>query len=434
MAIYFGTDGIRGIVNLDLTADLAIKCGNSLTQEKQAPKVLIGWDTRVSCTYLANAFACGVMAGGGSVSYVGIIPTAGIAYLTKTLKYDYGVMISASHNPKEYNGIKIFDACGFKLGDLREMQLERHFCRTNIVNSCDVGSANWQENFKKYYQKYLFSLCDNFKDLKIVIDGSNGASFKIAPNVFRLAGAQVFAINCHNDGLKINDNCGSLHIEKLQKSVKKFKADIGFAFDGDADRIIAVDKTGKVIDGDMILFLLAWYFKLKGEKLDKIVGTSHTNLGIEKSLNEMGIELLRADIGDKYVLALMQEKNVQLGGEQSGHIIIGNLATTGDGIIASIMLCNLLVRQKEKFYNLLNIYLYEQVNINVKVADKLKVLNSEELNKLVGEIRRNIYPFGRVFVRASGTEPVIRIMVEHKEKEIALEMANKIKIAVENLI
>lgn len=428
MGLFFGTDGLRGRVNEDLTQNIAFKIGNALSILKENPTVLIGCDTRVSNTYLTLAVANGAMSGGAHVIDVGVVPTAGIAYITKKIKADYGIVISASHNSGEYNGIKVFNSEGYKLSDKEEERIERCFIREKINDFPNIGTYVQDFNLAKLYKKYLVGASENtFKGKTIVLDGAYGAAHRIAPEVFRKLGASVIAANCVNDGLKINDNCGALYPENLIKRVFRYKADMGFAFDGDADRLIAVDEKGKIIDGDMIIFGLAKYLKSQGKlKSNTVVGTSHTNMAIEEDLKNEGINLIRTDIGDKYVLAKLIEKDLSLGGEQSGHVILKDLATTGDGILTAIIVANMIIEQKTTMSEAFEIELYPQVNKNIIVDDKFRVMNSEELGKEVARYNLELSGKGRLMIRASGTEPKIRVMVESKDKALNEEIASAI--------
>ena len=373
MGLFFGTDGLRGKVNEDLSFNIAYKIGNALSILKENPTVLIGSDTRISNTYLTLAVASGAMSGGAKVMDVGVIPTAGVAYLTRKIKADYGIVISASHNSGEYNGIKIFNSDGYKLSDKEEERIERCFIREKVNAFPDIGTYEQNFNLSKLYKNYLVKASENsLKGLTVVLDGAYGASHRIAPDVFRKLGASVIAANCVNDGKKINENCGALYPENLVKRVFRYKADVGFAFDGDSDRLIAVDEKGNIIDGDMIIYGLAKYLKKQGKlKKDAVVGTSHTNMAIEEDLASEGIELIRTDIGDKYVLSKLIEKDLSLGGEQSGHVIIKDYATTGDGILTAIIVANMIIKEKVTMSEALKIDLYPQVNKNVVVEDKL---------------------------------------------------------------
>ncbi len=428
MGLFFGTDGLRGRVNEDLTQTIAYKIGNALSILKENPTIIIGSDTRVSNTYLTLGVASGAMSGGARVIDVGVVPTAGIAYLTKKYGADYGIVISASHNSGEYNGIKVFNSDGYKLSDKEEERIERCFIREKINDFPNIGAYEQDFNLVKPYKKFLIDASEHRLDgLTIVVDGAYGAAHRIAPDVFRKLGANVIAANCVNDGLKINENCGALYPENLVKRVFRYKADMGFAFDGDSDRLIAVDENGKIIDGDMIIWGLAKYFKKIGRlNSNTVVGTSHTNMAIEEDLKREGINLIRTDIGDKYVLAKLIEKNLTLGGEQSGHIIIKDLATTGDGILAAIILANMVINEKTTLSQALKIDLYPQVNKNVVVEDKFRIMNNEELGKAVAKFNAELSGGGRIMIRASGTEPKIRVMVESKNKAENEDIANSI--------
>lgn len=433
MGIFFGTDGLRGKVNEELTYDIAYKIGNALSILKENPTVIIGSDTRISNTYLTLGVASGAMSGGAKVIDIGVCPTAGIAYITKYLNADYGVVISASHNSGEYNGVKVFNGEGYKLSDKEEELIERCFIREKINDCFNVGNFVQDFNLVKLYKKFLIKSSEHsLKGKTIVLDCAYGASHRIAPDVFRKLGANVIASNSTNEGDKINKNCGALYPENLVKKVFRYKADMGFAFDGDADRLIAVDEKGNVIDGDMIIYGLAKYFKKIGKlKHNTVVGTSHTNMAIEQDLKECGIELIRTDIGDKYVLAKLVERNLSLGGEQSGHIILKDLSTTGDGILSAITVANMIINEQTTMSNALKIDLYPQTNKNVVVEDKFRIMNSEELSEEIAKRKSLLSGKGRLMIRASGTEPKIRVMVESEDgdlnEKIAEEIVNVIK-------
>ena len=432
MGLFFGTDGLRGKVNEELTFDIAYKIGNALSILKEKPTIIVGSDTRISNSYLTLGVASGAMSGGARVIDIGVVPTAGIAYITKKVGADYGIVISASHNSGEYNGIKVFNAEGYKLGDKEEERIERCFIREKI-NDCDnIGTYEQDFNLSKLYKKYLINASEySLKGKTIVLDCAYGASHRIAPEVFRKLGANVIAANATNDGKKINQNCGALYPENLIRRVFRYKADMGFAFDGDSDRLIAVDEKGGIIDGDMIIYGLAKYFKKSGKLAhDTVVGTSHTNMAIEEDLKNEGIDLIRTDIGDKYVLAKLLEKGLSLGGEQSGHVILKDLATTGDGILTAIVVANMIIGENTTMSNALSIDLYPQVNKNVVVKDKFRIMNSEELSREIAKYNAHLNGKGRLMIRASGTEPKIRVMVESKDKEINEKIAN----AISNLI
>lgn len=435
MGIFFGTDGIRGKVNDDLSFDVAYKCGNALAFKYPGSKILIGRDTRKSGSLITLGFSSGAINGGLDVVDVGVCPTAGISYLTKKLGYDFGVVISASHNPAEFNGIKIFDKEGVKLGDKREEELEKCFLKTTIVDNDNLGSYSYQPRLVINYEEFLAqSINNSLKGLTIVLDCSNGASYKLAPAVFRDNGAKIIATYCKPDGLNINKDCGSLHIHRLQKYVKKYNANMGFAFDGDSDRVIAVDENGNVVDGDMIIYMLGIdYQKLNKLNPAIVVGTTHTNMGIEKALNEKGIELIRTNIGDKYVGAKLTEKNLLIGGEQSGHIFLKDKLSTGDGILTALHIASVCAREKRKLSSFFDYEPYEQCNINVKVRDKMKVINSEILTINRENEEKNLSEDGRIMIRLSGTEPFVRIMVESKNQEISSTVAKRLAEIVKKI-
>ena len=435
MGLFFGTDGLRGKVNEDLTFDVAYKVGNALSILKENPTVLIGSDTRISNTYLTLGVASGAMSGGAKVIDAGVVPTAGIAYLTKKIKADYGVVISASHNSGEYNGIKIFNSDGYKLGDKEEERIERCFIHEKTNDFPDIGEFTQDLTLIKDYRDFLIKACKRpLTGKTIVLDCAYGAAHRVAPEVFRKLGANVVAANAVKDGLKINEKCGALHPENLVKRVFRYKADMGFAFDGDADRLIAVDDKGNVIDGDMVICALAKYLKSVGRlKSDTAVGTSHTNMAIEEELNKSGITLLRTDIGDKYVLAKMLEKDLSIGGEQSGHIILKDLATTGDGILTAIEIANMLMEKGTKMSEEFGVELFPQANVNVIVEDKFRVMNSEELSRETVKWSRELEGKGRLMIRASGTEPKIRIMVESRDKDLNDRIAKSIASLIKNI-
>lgn len=431
MGVYFGTDGIRGVVNNDLTFDTMYKCGNALTQLREKPTILIGRDTRNSGDMVSLAVASGAIIGGAKVIDVGVIPTAGVAYLTKVLECDYGIMISASHNPPEFNGIKIFDSNGYKLQDDAEYSIERKFIKTNIKDNSDIGTYSFAPSYVNCYIDYLVSLGARLDGLKVVIDGSNGASFSIAPKVFKMLGAKVYATNCKNNGDKINVNAGSLYPEILKRNVLKYKADIGFAFDGDADRIVAIDGNGEIYDGDKLIYILTKYFVKAGEDIKQVVGTALTNMGIERALNDISVRLIRADVGDKYVLAEMIKNDCILGGEQSGHIIALEYATTGDGLLAAVILSK-IVKQSGNLSDIFDVEMYPQYSTNIVVSDKLRIINSEALAIAIRQ-EQEALKSGRILVRASGTEPKIRIMVECDDILVAKTVATRIETIVKKI-
>lgn len=435
MGLFFGTDGLRGKVNEDLTFNTGYKVGNALSILKNKPTILIGSDTRISNTYLTLAVASGAMSGGAKVIDAGVVPTAGVAYLTKYIKADYGVVISASHNGGEYNGIKVFNSEGYKLGDKEEERIERCFIHEKTNDFPDIGVYEQNFNLVKIYKEFLIKSSKNsLKGKTIVLDCAYGAAHRIAPDVFRKLGANVIAANSTLDGLKINKNCGALYPENLIRRMERYKADMGFAFDGDSDRLIAVDEKGNIIDGDMIIYALAKFLKKQGKlKSDTVVGTSHTNMAIEEGLKKESIDLIRTDIGDKYVLSKLLEKNLSLGGEQSGHIILKDVSTTGDGILSAIAVADMVIDEKKTLSEAAFVELYPQVNKNVIVKDKFRIMNNEELAAEVAKRNLELNLKGRLMLRASGTEPKIRVMVESKDKALNEKIANSIVSIVKRI-
>ena len=422
MAIYFGTDGIRGVANVQITPDLATRCGNALAQ-MGAKKVLLGRDTRRSGDMLACGLGAGLCSGGCNVVDVGVLPTPAVAYLTKKYGCDFGIVISASHNPPEYNGIKIFSSQGTKLCDQKEQVVESLMATNSLVSSENIGRYVHCDGIADYCSFLCECANASLRGLKVALDCSNGATGKSAKRVFEQLGAKVFAFFNNNDGKDINCGCGSTNPQTLSQKVLELGCNVGFCFDGDGDRVLAVDENGTVVDGDKILYILAKDMASKGQLKDNgVVGTFHTNMGIEQELNKLGITLFRSDVGDKYVSNLMRLKGLSLGGEQSGHIVVGDFLGTGDGTLVALLLCKLV--QTQKLSKLAKADLFEQVNCDVVVKDKMHVINSDSLWQ---EIKKQTACFdGRVMVRASGTEPKIRVLAESKNKYLSTQVAQSI--------
>lgn len=415
MGIYFGTDGFRGVYGETISPEIAYKVGNSLGSLCCKKKVIIGRDTRRSGSLLSLSFASGIMSHGIDVVDIGIAPTPVIAYLAKTLQFDYGIVISASHNPRQYNGIKIFNSEGFKISEELEATIERKILYSTELGSDKVGRYLSRPRLIKKYKENILSHFSNLDGLKIVLDIANGASISTARELFIKLGAKVIIINKGKNGKKINHKCGALYPEEMVKTVKKYNADMGFAFDGDADRIIGCNEKGEILDGDDLLFILS--SKLKENSY--LVGTSMTNKGLESALLKQKITLLRADVGDKYVVELMKEKGSTLGGETSGHIIDMDFSSTGDGVLTALSIASIVKEKGLPLSKLISFKHFPQIIINVEVVDKYRLLNSELLSSKVLEIQKSFGNDGRVLVRASGTENKIRIMCEHKNKKEA---------------
>lgn len=424
MARMFGTDGVRGVANADLSCELAMKIGAAgafvLTNEVHNPRILLGQDTRRSGDMLSRALAAGICSVGGDVIDCGVIPTPALAYLARLYAADAAVMISASHNTYEYNGIKWFDGNGYKLSDLLEDEIEA-IVRENRKLPCPqgegVGHCVAVKRAVEEYEEFLLSTATaRFDGKHIVLDCANGAAARIAENVFRALGANVTARGDEPDGFNINDLCGSTHPERLQELVTELGGDVGFAFDGDADRVIACDEFGSLVDGDKIMGICARHLK-DADMLasDTLVLTVMSNFGLKKRMGELGIHVEETAVGDRYVMERMREKGFVLGGEQSGHIIFLERNTTGDGILTAIQVMNILCEKQKRMSELsAEVPVFPQVLVNVIVdADsKDAALADEELKRCIAEAEEELCGAGRVLVRASGTEPLIRIMIE----------------------
>ena len=423
----FGTDGIRGIFGEEITEKEAFLCGSALSRGKKI-KVLIGRDTRTGGKQLAYAFACGLKQNGSSAVDAGICTTPGIAYLTKKLGFDYGVSVTASHNPPKYNGIKIFSCKGEKISPQTERKISNerreNFDETLILKGEKPENCLLNEAVVKNYVEFLSDAGGNLSGLSVVLDAAEGAAYKIASTVFENSGAKVKAIFSNGDGRKINVGCGALHVENLKKQVLYEGADIGFAFDGDADRVVAVDKSGKIIDGDKMLYILSLYYKSRGILAnDCCVGTIYTNSGVQEELEKSGIKLLRAKVGDKFVCEKMKQTGAVVGGEKSGHIILNNLHCTGDGILTAKILCRCLLDDEGVFYSHKNLKLCPQINVNLDNADIKTGIKDYETTAIIDGCKI------RIIIRKSGTEKKTRITVEGEKyaKEISDVIIKEIK-------
>ncbi|MGL5749641.1 MAG: phosphoglucosamine mutase [Paraclostridium sp.] len=441
MRKYFGTDGVRGIANTELDCDLAYKLGRAggyvLTQGKEKVKVIVGKDTRVSGDMLESALIAGLMSVGCDVITVGVIPTPGVAYLTRHYNADCGVVISASHNPVEYNGIKFFNQDGYKLDDSIELEIEKYIddiSKVEVHPTGDkVGRKLHEHDAERDYVDYIKSIVDvDFAGLKVVLDCANGAAYKVGPMVFEELGATVISINNTPDGNNINDNCGSTHPENLQKAVVEHNADLGLAYDGDADRLIAVNEQGQIVDGDHIMILSAIYLK-KHNKLakDTLVVTVMSNIGLVIAAKENNIELATTGVGDRYVLEEMKNSGYNLGGEQSGHMIFLDYNTTGDGVLSSLILAKIVKEEDKTLSELASVMTqYPQVLVNARIKNenKTKYMEFPEIKSEIERIEKLMNGSGRVLIRPSGTEPLVRVMLEGKDegqlRELATNLAN----------
>lgn len=442
MRKYFGTDGIRGEANRELTVDIALRLGYALgyylkreNPDKKKIKVIMGCDTRISGYMLRSAMLAGLTSMGVHVDFVGVISTPAVAYLTKAKKADAGIMISASHNPAKDNGLKVFAGNGYKLPDEVELEIERLMddptILANPIAGDKVGKFKYAEDeYYSYRDHLLASVNGDFSGMKIVVDTANGSAYRIAKDVFLALGAEVVLINDAPNGTNINVRCGSTHPEILIKVVVGYEADLGLAYDGDADRLIAVDRHGNIIDGDKIIATLAMGMKRKGElKENKVVTTVMSNMGFENYLKENGIELLRANVGDRYVLEKMIEHNVAIGGEQSGHIILLQYATTGDGVLTSLKLVEALRDEKKYLDEMIgDIKDWPQKLVNVVVDNNKKNIwnKNKNITDFIAQKEKEMEGLGRVLVRTSGTEPLVRVMVEGKEMNMVEKVVNEI--------
>jgi len=436
MANFFGTDGIRGKVGEHpITADFFLKIGwavGSVLAAKGKSSVIIGKDTRVSGYIFESALEAGFLSAGVDVGMLGPMPTPAIAYLTKAYNANAGVVISASHNPFYDNGVKFFSADGLKLSDEDQAEIEKKLSEPmQSVDSSNLGKARRHEQpLGRYIEfcKSTFEHSANLRGLNIIVDCANGATYHIAECVFKELGANVSIINNNPDGFNINQNCGATDTKQLQQAVINEKADLGIAFDGDGDRVMMVDANGELVDGDELVFILASAWHEDG-RLDSntVVGTKMTNLGMRHALRGLGIEFIEADVGDRFVMEKMQENGAVLGGEGSGHIICLNKTSSGDGIVAALQVLEVLAKTKSSLSALKQkMSKYPQVLINVKVKEKIDIENHNELNLAIQEVEQELGDEGRVLIRASGTEPLIRVMVEAKDKDITQSSAEKL--------
>ena len=428
MRKYFGTDGIRGIAGESLTADLSFKVGKALgkllTEKKEHPKVVIGRDTRISCDMIEHALTAGLTSTGVNVMTVGTIPTPAIAYLTKTIETDSGIMISASHNPYQDNGIKIFGPDGFKLTDEQELEIE-----SLIDNSEQIKNASFDkigkvysgnELTQKYIQHIKQSISGDLSNIKIALDCANGATTGVAPFIFGDLEADIETIGCQPNGTNINDNVGSTKINTISEFVKENNVDVGFAFDGDGDRVLAVDAKGNIVDGDKIMFILAKHLKEQGELKDNmVVSTVMSNIGFYKAVEENGLQSVKTAVGDRYVVEEMRKNDYSLGGEQSGHIVLMNYTTTGDGILTAVKLADIIKTSGKSLEELASeVNIYPQKLVNIKVVDKKTAMEDSEILSECEKVEKELEGNGRILLRASGTENLIRVMVEASSDEL----------------
>jgi len=435
LARLFGTDGVRGKANTELTPELAFKLGKAgayvLGKGQEKAKIVIGKDTRISGDMLEAALAAGICSMGVDVLKAGVLPTPGVAFLTRTLKSSAGVVISASHNPYEDNGIKFFAGSGFKLSDELEDEIEDTLKRIDeleLPSGSEIGSIVEVENASEKYSAFLKKTSVSLKNLKIVLDCANGAAFEVGPKVLADLGAEVIPLYNQPDGININVHCGSTHPEVLAKEVLQHGADLGLACDGDADRIIAVDENGNILDGDMIMVICAQALKEKGKLAhDSLVVTVMSNMGLHKALRKAGIRILETKVGDRYVMEKLLESGTVLGGEQSGHLIFLEHNTTGDGLLSGLQLLSVLKEKKAKLSELAKqMKRFPQVLVNTSVGSKDKIMENEQVNLKIREIQENLGEDGRILVRPSGTESLIRVMLEGPDQQELTRLAEEV--------
>jgi len=431
----FGTDGIRGVAgDFPLDAATVRMIGSSLSRQFEArlgnaPRFVIGRDTRESGSWIEEAIASGASAAGAACESAGVITTPGVAYLTAKLGFDAGIVISASHNPFQDNGIKVFLPDGRKLDDATERAIEADIDAGVVEGTAVSSSAESSEHLAEYQAEYLQHLRDGVPELsldgkKIVIDCANGAASNLAPKLFESLGAEVVAIHNEPNGVNINEGCGSTHIDDLREAVVVHRADLGIAFDGDADRALFVDENGEVVDGDATLWIIAQKLNKNGTlKAEKVIATVMSNIGLEKALDSIGVELVRTDVGDKYVLAELLNSGASIGGEQSGHIIFPEIGLVGDGMMTALLLLN-AIGDRRLTEATAGFTQYPQILVNVKVAKKVPFDELTDVVTAKAEIERELHGEGRLLLRYSGTENLARVMIEGKDQSQVETLAN----------
>ena len=446
MSKLFGTDGVRGIANSELTCDLAFKIGQAgalvLTKRcKTTPEIVVGKDTRISGDMLESSLLAGFCSVGANAVRLGIIPTPAVAYLTRMYGADAGVVISASHNSMEYNGIKFFDGKGFKLSDEIEEEIEDIVLNSKLdfvlPAGENIGKITNREDAYLEYVKFVKQTIDcNLSGIKIAVDCANGATYKVAQKVFGELGAELYIINNTPNGININEKCGSTYMAGLQNLVRNTDCDIGVAFDGDGDRVLATDEKGILIDGDQIMAICAFDMKKRGIlKNNTLVGTVMSNLGLKVATEKLDIEFKQTAVGDRYVLEQMLKTGENLGGEQSGHIVFMDYNTTGDGVLAALQLLAIMKRSGKKLSELAGIMkVFPQVMINAYVVNEKKKLFDTDyvIKEKVAEISEKYSKCGRVLIRPSGTEPVIRVMIEGEDSDLITKDAKMLAKLIEN--
>ncbi len=442
MGKYFGTDGVRGVANSELTPELAFKLGRFggyvLTKDATRPKILIGRDTRISGHMLEGALVAGLLSIGAEVMRLGVISTPGVSYLTKALGAQAGVMISASHNPVADNGIKFFGPDGFKLSDDQENEIEVLLDATEDTLPRPVGGdlgqvSDYFEGGQKYLQYLKQTVDEDFDGLHIALDCAHGATSSLATHLFADLDADISTMGASPSGLNINEGVGSTHPETLAEMVKEKGADLGLAFDGDGDRIIAIDENGDIVDGDQIMYICGKFLKSEGRlKQSTVVSTVMSNLGFHKGLEEHGIQSIQTAVGDRYVVEEMKKNNYNLGGEQSGHIIFLDYNTTGDGLLTGIQLVNIMKITGKSLSELAGeMKKFPQKLVNVRVTDKHHVTDNAKVSEVITKVEDEMNGNGRILVRPSGTEPLVRVMAEAPTEELCAQYVDEIVAVVQ---
>lgn len=438
MGKYFGTDGVRGVANSELTPELAFKLGRFggyiLTKDtEERPKVLIGRDTRISGHMLEGALVAGLLSIGAEVMRLGVISTPGVSYLTKATGAQAGVMISASHNPVADNGIKFFGPDGFKLSDEQELEIESLMDLTEDFLprpvGADLGQVNdYFEGSQKYLQHLKQTADEDFSDIHIALDCAHGATSSLATYLFADLDADLSTMGASPSGLNINEGVGSTHPEALSKFLKEKGADVGLSFDGDGDRLIAIDENGDIVDGDQIMYICAKYLRESGQlKNGTVVSTVMSNLGFYKALEAQGIHSIPTAVGDRYVVEEMKKNGYNLGGEQSGHIIFLDYNTTGDGLLTGVQLVNIMKVTGKSLSELASgMKKFPQKLVNIRVKDKYHVTENERVSAIIQEVEQEMNGDGRILVRPSGTEPLVRVMAEASTEELCESYVNRI--------
>ncbi len=446
MGRIFGTDGVRGIANEKLDVELAIaisRAAGMIIKDSGCvrPKLIVGRDTRLSGTMLESAVAAGLSSVGCDVELLGVVPTPAVAYLVKALGADGGVMITASHNPYEYNGIKYFGSTGFKLTDEQEARIESIVLDkkepVSLAHTSALGTVSHNTEAVHLYEEYIAKTVTDLSGIKIAVDCANGASYATAKEIFAKANADATFLNCEPNGINVNKNCGSLHTAALGKYVKENEYDIGVAFDGDADRCLAVDENGELIDGDMFMAILAKRFHEEGRLAKNMfIPTVMSNMGLFKFAEEYGFTCYPTKVGDRYVLESLLKLKASLGGEQSGHIIIPEYMTTGDGELSALMLIETLKKSGKTASELKKVMtVYPQVMVNIEATPEMKAkLDDVEVKTYIDIESRRLNGDGRILIRPSGTEPLIRIMIEGKEEETINTLVKECAETLKNLL